>query len=75
MSALSFNSGGNLLVAMAGDCDHTITVFDWRTGTKARRETPQRHPPPPRETRPRLLGFVSFHYALRHQGPPRLTRL
>ena len=34
MSALSFNSGGNLLLAMAADCDHTISIFDWRAQTK-----------------------------------------
>lgn len=34
VSALSFNSGGNLLLAMAGDFDHMICVFDWRTQTK-----------------------------------------
>ena len=36
VAALSFNSGGNFLLAMASDAEKTICVFDWRVGTKIR---------------------------------------
>eukprot|EP00961_Rhodomonas_salina_P165962 2236163-Rhodomonas_salina.1 len=36
VASLSFNSKGNLLVALAADMDHTICVFDWRRQVKIR---------------------------------------
>ena len=39
VAALSFNSGGNLLVALAADSDKTICVFDWRREVKLRQDT------------------------------------
>lgn len=36
VSSLSFNKEGNLLLALAEDSEHTISVFDWRKQTKLR---------------------------------------
>ena len=33
---LSFNSSGSLLVALSHDFEHSLTIFDWRKGTKIR---------------------------------------
>ena len=33
---LSFNGRGNFLIAVATDMEHSLTVFDWRRGTKIR---------------------------------------
>lgn len=33
---LSFNSTGSLLVALSHDMEHSLTIFDWRKGTKIR---------------------------------------
>ena len=31
---LAFNSQGSMLVALSNDMEHTLTIFDWRRGTK-----------------------------------------
>jgi len=34
VAQLAFNSQGSMLVALSSDMEHSLTVFDWRKGTK-----------------------------------------